>query len=48
MSKEDLGVLRISGKILAKVLKIIQESIKPGITTGEIDKLAEELIIKEK
>lgn len=46
-SKEDLEVLRISGKILGLVLKKIQESIKPGITTGEIDRLAEELILKE-
>ncbi len=40
-------MLRKSGKILAKVLKKLQESVRPGITTKEINLLAEELVAKE-
>lgn len=46
-TKEDLEKQRISGKILAKILKQIQEFIRPGITTAEINQLADELVIKE-
>lgn len=40
-------MLRKSGKILAQVMKKIESLIRPGITTLEIDQLAEDLILKE-
>lgn len=40
-------MLSVSGKILAKIMKKLEECVKPGITTGEIDRIAEGLIIKE-
>jgi len=40
-------MLRKSGKILAGVMKRLQGAIKPGITTQEIDRLAEELVRQE-
>lgn len=46
-SEKDLEMLRKSGKILAKVFKKLQESVRPGITTKEINLLAEELVAKE-
>lgn len=46
-SEKDLQMLRKSGKILANVLRRIQKSIKPGITTVEINYLTEELVLKE-
>ena len=46
-SEKDLEMLRKSGKILAKVLKKLQESLRCGITTKEINLLAEELVAKE-
>lgn len=46
-SKEELEMIKLSGKILASVMKKIREFIKPGITTAEIDRLAEELILSE-
>jgi methionyl aminopeptidase len=46
-SEKDLEMLRKSGKILAKVMKRIQESLRPGVTTAEIDRLAEELVHSE-
>ena len=46
-SEKDLEMLRRSGKILGKILKKIQEFIRPGITTAEIDRLAEDLALGE-
>jgi len=46
-STEDLNNLRVSGKILAKVMKELQLIIKPGISTQDIDNLAQKLIAKE-
>ncbi|MCU0652011.1 MAG: type I methionyl aminopeptidase [Candidatus Omnitrophica bacterium] len=46
-SKEDLELLRASGKILAKVMRRLRESVGVGISTSEIDKLAEDLIRQE-
>ncbi|MFA5145249.1 MAG: type I methionyl aminopeptidase [Candidatus Omnitrophota bacterium] len=46
-SEKDLEMLRRSGKILARVLKKLERSIKPGISTAEINGLAEELILRE-
>ncbi|MCX5714953.1 MAG: type I methionyl aminopeptidase [Candidatus Omnitrophica bacterium] len=43
-SDKDLGLLRDSGRILAKVLQELRQSIRPGITTAQIDNLAQELI----
>lgn len=44
----DLEKLRISGRILARVMNRLREFIDVGIATSEIDKLAEELIRQEK
>ncbi len=47
-SKNDLEMLRESGRILAEVLFELERSVVPGITTAEIDKTAEELISRRK
>lgn len=43
-SKEDLKMLRQSGKILSEIMQRLKEVIKVGILTKEIDQLAEELV----
>lgn len=45
-SEKDLEYLRASGKILSSVIKEVRKIIKPGITTNEIDRLAESLILE--
>ena len=45
--EKDLEQLRISGKILACILKKLEGFIKPGVSTGQINQLAEELVRKE-
>ncbi len=46
-SEQDLEMLRISGAILAKILRSLQANSREGITTGELDELAGELVKKE-
>lgn len=45
-SPQDIAVMREGGKILAAILKELAAYIKPGITTNEIDKLAQELVFR--
>lgn len=47
-SEEDLKMLRKSGKILSKIMQRLRESVRVGVSTYEIDQLAEELVRKEK
>jgi methionyl aminopeptidase len=43
-SKREIGLIRESSKIVADVLKLVSGRIKPGVTTLELDKLAEDYI----
>ena len=46
-SDSDLEMLERSGRILARVMKALRAFAKVGISTAQIDRLAEELIKKE-
>ena len=46
-SDMEIQYMRSAGKVVAEALAIIEQVIKPGISTVEIDKLAEEFIIKQ-
>lgn len=46
-SEEDLKMMRKSGKILAKVMKEVEGVVKEGVSTAQIDALAEKLVYKE-
>ncbi|MDA2935658.1 type I methionyl aminopeptidase [Patescibacteria group bacterium AH-259-L05] len=43
---EEIKIMRIAGEILAGVLSRVVSDVKPGISTFELDALAEEFIIK--
>lgn len=43
-SDEDIEKMRASGRVVAEVHVILAEMIRPGITTGELDQAARELI----
>lgn len=43
-SLEEIELIRESSRIVADILKLVGERIQPGITTLELDKLAEEYI----
>ncbi len=43
-SKQEIEIMRRNNKILAELLEKLKEIIKPGITTLDIDKIADEYI----
>ncbi len=45
-SEEEIKIMKEAGKILAKVLKEIEKQVKPGISTIELDRASEALILK--
>jgi len=44
--KNQLQKMRTAGRIVAEVLELMKETVKPGITTIELDRLAEKHIRK--
>ena len=47
-SKREIGFVRESARIVAEVLKLIGNRARPGVTTKELDELAEEFIRSRK
>lgn len=45
-SPREISLMKEAGRITALVLRDIEAYIKPGISTGELDKIAEEIILK--
>lgn len=45
-SNSEIEIMQKAGRIVAETLTKLEEVIKPGITTEELDKIAEEHIIK--
>ncbi len=43
---EEIEIMAEGGKILAKIIKELEKQVKPGITTKELDRLAESLVLK--
>lgn len=43
-SEREIALMRESGKIVADVLNLVGSSVRPGITTEELDRIAEEYI----
>lgn len=46
-SPEEVEEMRLANQIVVKVMKTLAGLIKPGITTIELDKKAEEIVLKE-
>jgi methionyl aminopeptidase len=43
---QEIQLMRKAGKIVGDTLAILQEAVRPGITTAELDKIAEDYIRK--
>ena len=41
---EELTVMREAGRIVARAHQAMREAVKPGVTTGELNKIAEQVI----
>jgi len=44
-SDKEIEIMRAAGRIVAKAHKLIEENVRPGITTLELDKIAYDYII---
>ena len=47
-TKEEIEIMAANGKILASILKEVESKVKPGITTEELNRVAETLILNSK
>ncbi len=43
-SKAEIEEMRVAGRMAAEVLRMIEEHVKPGITTGELDEICHRYI----
>jgi len=46
-SSEEIEKMRVADRLAAEVLEMIGEHVKPGITTGELDKICHDFIVEE-
>ncbi|MCL4489427.1 MAG: type I methionyl aminopeptidase [Chloroflexi bacterium] len=47
-SKQEIALMRESGRIVAEVLETLRQKVQPGMTTADLDALAYALITKQK
>lgn len=40
-SRAEIDQMRVAGRMVAEILELLREKVKPGVTTGELDRLAE-------
>ena len=45
-SREELAIMRRAGAVVADILDLLAKAVKPGMTTGEIDRIAREELAK--
>jgi methionyl aminopeptidase len=45
-SKRELGIMKAASRIVAEVLEVLQSACRPGITTKDLDRIAEEETVK--
>lgn len=46
-SVDEIAKMRVAGKLASEVLEMIEDYVKPGVSTGELDRLCHEFIINE-
>ena len=45
-TKEEIEIIREGGKMLARIMEELKKKVQPGITTKELDRVAEDLVFK--
>jgi methionyl aminopeptidase len=43
-SSREIDLMAQGGRILGQTLKLLRDSVRPGMTTAELDRIAEEFI----
>ncbi|MDR0434284.1 MAG: type I methionyl aminopeptidase [Gracilibacteraceae bacterium] len=46
-NKEQIQIMRRAGAIVAETLETLRGMVRPGVTTGELDRVAEDYIVKQ-
>jgi methionyl aminopeptidase len=46
-TEEEIAKMRVAGRLAAETLIMIQEHVKPGITTERIDQLCHDFIVND-
>lgn len=44
---KEIDLMRAAGRVVAETLLLIEQKVKPGITTKELDRIAEEFIVSK-
>ena len=44
---EDIAKMRVAGRLAAEVLEMIGDYVKPGVSTGELDRICHDHIVNE-
>ena len=44
---EEIEKMRVAGRLAAEVLEMIEPHVKPGVSTGELDRICHEYIVNE-
>lgn len=44
---EDIEKMRVAGRLAAEVLEVIEPYVKPGVSTGELDRICNDYIVNE-
>jgi len=47
-TEQEIKIMRQAGKILAQIMEELKSNVRPGITTDDLDKLAQGLVLKYK
>lgn len=42
---QEIDLMRRSGKVVAEILDLLREAVRPGVSTGELDRIAENHIL---
>lgn len=46
-SKREIELMSKAGEIVARTFEVLKEALRPGVTTAELDRLAEEFILSQ-
>ena len=46
-TQEEIEKMRVAGRLAAEVLRMIRPYVKPGVTTGELDRICHDYIVNE-
>src|SRR3989338_7491196 len=47
-TEKEIQAMKEGGKILAEIIKKLEEAVRPGITTNDLEELARELVFSYK